>query len=120
LAEYRAQTARIGDALARIFGGDPRVARFLVLEAAGIDAQMRERVLDFYDTAGQLTASYLHHGVRVGYLPADLDVDATARAINGMILAAVLAALRDPDRGAQARMSAAIRRVMYDGIAARP
>src|SRR5436309_690969 len=63
LAGYRAQTVRIGDALARIFGSDPRIARFLLLEAAGIDAEMRERVLDFYDTAAQMTAEYLHHGV---------------------------------------------------------
>lgn len=120
LAEYRAQTERIGDVLARIFGSDPRIARFLLLEAAGIDAEMRERVLDFYETAAQLTAEYLRHGVRVGYLHAELDVDATAKAINGMILAAVLAELRNPDPQAQARMGEAIRRVMYDGIAARP
>jgi hypothetical protein len=58
--------------------------------------------------------------VRVGYLRVDLDVDATARAINGMILAAALAALRNPAPDAQQDMSEAIRRVMYDGIAARP
>lgn len=110
LSEYREQTARIGAALTRIVGSDPRIPRFLLLEAAGIDAEMRDRVLDFHETAAQLTAGYLHHGVRVGYLRADLDVDATARAINGMILAAVLAA--------QKNMSEAIRRVMYDGIAA--
>ncbi|SDW42846.1 DNA-binding transcriptional regulator, AcrR family [Amycolatopsis xylanica] len=119
LAEYRTQTARIGDALAGIFGGDPRLARFLLLEAAGIDAEMRERVLDFYDGAAQLTAAYLSHGVELGYLRADLDVEGSARAINGMILAAVLASLRDPAPESQARLSAAIRRVMYDGIAAR-
>ena len=118
LAEYRAQTARIGEALTRIFGDDPRIARFLVLEAAGIDAQMRERVLDLHDTAARLTAAYLNHGARIGYLPADLDVGPTARAINGMILAAVIAALRDPDARARARMSEAVRRVMYDGITA--
>ncbi|RSM85806.1 TetR/AcrR family transcriptional regulator [Kibdelosporangium aridum] len=119
LAEYRVQSARIGDALSVILGGDPRVARFLLLEAAGIDAEMRERVLDFYETAAQLTAGYLHHGVNLGYLHADLDVDSTARAINGMIIAAVLTSLRDPGPEAQARMSSAIRRVMYDGIAVR-
>lgn len=119
LAEYRAQTTRIGDALGEIFGGDPRLARFLLLEAAGIDAEMRERVLDFYDGAAHLTAAYLRHGVKLGYLRADLDVDGSARAINGMILAAALAGLRDPAPESQARLSAAIRRVMYDGIAAR-
>ncbi|AUI59736.1 TetR/AcrR family transcriptional regulator [Amycolatopsis sp. BJA-103] len=120
LAEYRKQSARIGDALAQIFGSDPRMARFLLLEAAGIDAEMRERVLDFYETAAELTAGYLHHGVHLGYLHEDLDVDATARAINGMILASVLSGLRDPSPDGQAAMSRAVRRVMYDGIATRP
>ncbi|RSN54211.1 TetR family transcriptional regulator [Amycolatopsis sp. WAC 04182] len=120
LAEYRKQSARIGDALARIFGSDPRMARFLLLEAAGIDAEMRERVLDFYETAAELTAGYLHHGVRLGYLHEDLDIDSTARAINGMILASILSELRDPSPERQAAMSRAVRRVMYDGIAAVP
>jgi len=120
LSEYREQTARIGAALTRIFGSDPRIPRFLLLEAAGIDAEMRDRVLDFHETAAQLTAGYLHHGVRVGYLHADLDVNATARAINGMILAGVIAALRNPAPDAQEGMSKAIRRVMYDGIAESP
>jgi AcrR family transcriptional regulator len=119
LTGYRAQTTRIGDALARIFGADPRVARFLLLEAAGIDAEMRDRILDFFETAGHLTASYLRHGVEVGYLHPDLDIEATAQAINGMILGAVIASLRDPAEETQARLGKAIRRVMYDGIAIR-
>jgi AcrR family transcriptional regulator len=118
LAEYRAQTERIGAALARIFGEDPRMARMLLLEAPGIDQEMGARILGFFELATSLTASYLAHGVELGYLPADLDVDNTARAINGMILGSVLAALHDPDLD-QAALSAAIRRVMYDGIAAR-
>jgi AcrR family transcriptional regulator len=118
LEEYRAQTERIGTALARIFGEDPRTARMLLLEAPGIDREMGTRVLGFFELATSLTASYLAHGVELGYLRADLDVDHTARAINGMILGSVLAALHDPAVD-QAALSAAIRRVMYDGIAAR-
>ena len=120
LADYRRQTARIGDALTSVFGSDPRVARFLVLEAAGIDADMRERVLDFHEFAVGLTAGYLEHGVDIGYLRTDLDIASTARAINGMILSGVLAALREPDPAAQERLGTAIRRVMYDGISAPP
>lgn len=120
LDDYREQVARIGESLWSVFGTDPRVARFLLLEAAGIDAEMRERVLDFHDLAADLTAGYLEHGVRVGYLHADLDVDATARAINGMIIAAIIAALRGSEKISDKRMGVAIRRVMYDGIAALP
>lgn len=117
LDDYREQVARIGESLWSVFGADPRVARFLLLEAAGIDAEMRERILDFHDLTAELTAGYLAHGVRVGYLHADLDVAATARAINGMIIAAILAALRGSEISDK-RMGVAIRRVMYDGIAA--
>lgn len=118
LAEYRAQTERIGEALARIFGEDPRIPRMLLLEAPGIDREMGERILGFFELATSLTATYLSHGVEQGYLPADLDVDNTARAINGMILGSVLSLLQRPELD-QRELSAAIRRVMYDGISAR-
>ncbi|KRB77211.1 TetR family transcriptional regulator [Nocardioides sp. Root190] len=117
LEGYRAQSARIGEGLARIFSEDPRVP-LLLLSAAGIDDAMREKMLDLFELTAPLTAEYLEHGVRCGYLRADLDVEPTAQAINGMILGSVLAALRDPTPQRQARLSAAIRAVMYDGIAA--
>lgn len=119
LDAYREQTARIGDALAQIFGEDPRVPRLLLFEAAGIDKAMAARVLDFFELATELTAAYLSHGVELGYLRADLDIENSARAINGMILASAIASLRDPDPDEQRRLSEAVRRMMYDGIAAR-
>lgn len=118
LEEYRAQTVRIGIALADVFGEDPRVPRMLLLEAPGIDKEMSQRILDFYALATSLTAAYVGHGVQEGYLPADLDVDNTARAINGMIMSSVLAALHDPGID-QHKLRLAIQRVMYDGIAGR-
>lgn len=119
LEDYRVQSARIGEALARILLEDPRVPRMLLLEAPGIDAAMAQRILDFFELAATLTGGYLEHGVRLGYLRADLDVDGTARAINGMILGSILAGIANPSATDQRRLSEAIRRVMYDGIAAR-
>jgi AcrR family transcriptional regulator len=119
LEDYRLQSARIGEALARIMLEDPRVPRMLILEAPGIDAAMAEKVLGFHDLAATLTAGYLEHGVKLGYLRADLDIDGTARAINGMILGSMLAGISRPDASDQRRLSEALRRVMYDGIAAR-
>jgi AcrR family transcriptional regulator len=119
LEEYRIQTERIGGVLAKILLEDPRIPRMLIVEAPGIDSDMADRILGFYEMATQLTASYLDHGVELGYLRKDLDIDGTARAINGMILASILAGVAKPDPQEQRRLSEAIRRVMYDGIAAR-
>lgn len=117
LADYRKQSARIGEALARIFMEDPRIPRMLLFEAPGIDRAMSDRILGFFDTATELTAAYLRHGVEFGYLRQDLDVANTARAINGMILSSALAIVQNPEVN-QRELSEAIRRVMYDGIAA--
>lgn len=56
--------------------------------------------------------------MELGYLHADLDVDNTARAINGMILASAITMGQNPEADHR-QVSEAIRRVMYDGIAAR-
>lgn len=118
LDEYRAQTARIGVRLTQILEEDPRVPRMLLIDAPGIDKAMADRVLEFFGLATTLIGAYLSHGVEKGYLPGDLDVDNTARAINGMIVGSVIAGLQDAglDHRAQAE---AIQRVMYDGIAPR-
>lgn len=119
LEAYRDQSQRIGEALGRILLEDPRVPRMILLEAPGIDTAMGQRIVEFYELAASLTADYLRHGVEFGYLRSDLDIDGTARAINGMILGSALAAVQNPDPADQLRLSAAIRQVMYDGIAAR-
>lgn len=119
LQEYRDQSERIGESLARIFLADPRVPRMLIFEAPAIDKEMAERVLGFFELATTLTAEYLAHGVREGYLLASLDVENTARAINGMILGSAIASIQNPDVDQRA-LSAAIRHVMYDGIVAEP
>ncbi|HZP14747.1 MAG TPA: helix-turn-helix domain-containing protein [Nocardioides sp.] len=119
LEAYRDQSQRIGEALGRILLEDPRIPRMIILEAPGIDTAMGQRILEFNEMAAGLTADYLRHGVELGYLRSDLDIDGTARAINGMILGSALAAVHNPDPADQRRLSAALRRVMYDGIAAR-
>lgn len=116
LDEYRAQAERIGDALTQVFTEDPRVIR-LLFEAPGIDSAMAERVLEFNDVATSINTAYMAHGVELGYLRADLDIENTARAINGMILSGALAMLHNPSLDAKA-MNRAIRVVMYEGISA--
>jgi len=118
LAEYRVQSARIGDRLAQIFSEDTRVPRMLFVDAPGIDKAMADRILGFYELATTLTAAYLAHGVEGGYLHEDLDIDNTARAINGMIIGSVIAGLQNPELD-QGVLAKAMRRVMYDGISVR-
>lgn len=117
LEEYATQAERIGEALGRILIDDPRLPR-LVFEAPGIDPDMSNRVLSFFELAGQLNTAYMAHGVATGYLRADLDVEATAAAINGMIIAAMLSAIRRPEPEQARRLSAAIRTLMFEGITA--
>ena len=117
LDEYRVQSARIGERLAQIFTEDPRIPRMLLVDAPGIDKDMADRILGFFEEATALTAAYLSHGVERGYLAPDLDVDNTARAINGMIVGSVISGMQNPDAD-PAALAEAIRRVMYDGIAA--
>jgi AcrR family transcriptional regulator len=118
LEDYRVQSARISERLDQILAEDPRVPRMLFLDAPGIDKAMAQRVLDFYGMANGLTSAYLSHGVELGYLHKDLDVDNTARTIVSMIIGSVIAAVRDPELDRQA-LSEATLRVMYDGISAR-
>ena len=115
IGDYRAQVERIGEALGRILTEDPRLPR-MVLEAPGIDPQMSAKVMDFYELARNLTAQYLAHGVETGYLRGDLDVDATAEAVIGMIIAGMLSAVQQPSRVQQRRLAKAIQSLMFEGI----
>ncbi|WP_433594082.1 TetR/AcrR family transcriptional regulator [Nocardia sp. CA-145437] len=116
LEEYRAQVDRIGDALNRIFLEDRRVAQLLLFQATGIDSELTERLYGLLDTADALTAGYLEHGVEHGYLRADLDTVNTARAVTGMLLAAIVHGIRTPDPQAVDNLSHAIRALLIDGV----
>jgi AcrR family transcriptional regulator len=116
LQEYRDQTGRIADAFTDLLLDDPRVARIVLFEATSVDPELTERFLDFIDAAAALNAAYLARGVELGYLRPDLDVEYTARAINGMIIAAALNGIRDPKPATQKRFANAVRQLMYEGM----
>jgi AcrR family transcriptional regulator len=117
LDEYRKQADAITDALMGVFSNDLRAARFLLMHAAAVDDEMFERVLTFYDMAASIQSGYLRHGVTAGYFRPDLDVDAAARAVNGMILAAVMYRLRDPSPEVFDRLTQTSREIIYFGLA---
>ncbi|MFI7665244.1 TetR/AcrR family transcriptional regulator [Nocardia sp. NPDC049526] len=116
LDEYRAQVDRIGAALTRILVDDRRVAQLLLFHATGIDDELTARLYGLLDMADALTASYLSHGVELGYLRADLDTKYTAKAVTGMLLAGIVHGLRNPDEAAVQELNEAIRRLLIDGV----
>jgi AcrR family transcriptional regulator len=113
LEQYREQVERIARALLKVVHDDPRIARLLLLEATGIDHDLTGRILDLLDTFRSLTAEYLRHGVDAGFLRSDLDVTETARALNGMVYAGALEAVRAGPVGDR-YLEAAIA-LMFDG-----
>lgn len=119
--EYRAQVRRIGDGLFELFTADPALARLFYVEAVGADHEFSERWIALQATFADVTARYLQNGVDRGFLPADLDVEVSARAVNGMIFAGLLAGISRPDSqdepGERDRWVAGITRLMFDGIA---
>lgn len=119
LREYREQCERIAEAVVGLIVEDPRVFRILLVEATSVDPALTDQVLDFLETATALIAPYLAHGVELGYLRPDLDVDNTARAINGMIVGGILHGLRRPEADATRQLADAVLAVMFDGIAYR-
>jgi AcrR family transcriptional regulator len=117
LDEYRGQCTRIGAALNEICN-DLRVVRLLLIEAASIDPEMRQRIDGMFDVAVMLTGGYFEHGRELGYLRADLDTHATGRVIIAIVLGLAMMGLNpamDPD--ARRRAVEAGIRVMFDGIA---
>lgn len=115
-AEYREQAARIATALADI-SSDVRMMRLLLIEAASTDADLRQRIDGMFDLATQLNAGYYEHGRQLGYLRADLDTTATARAVVGMIFGLAMIGLNPAltDENRTATIQAAVR-LMFDGI----
>lgn len=116
LNAYRDQVARIAAALAGITN-DLNVVRLILVEAASIDTDLRERVDALFDFAVTVTAGYYEHGRDRGYLRADLDTTATARAVVGMILGLAMMGLNPAlDTDVRAASVAAATRLMLDGI----
>ena len=118
LQQYRDQVQRIADALHALVNDDPRIVRLLLVQAGGIDADVEAKVYRMLDSAAQVTAAYLENGRDRGFLRPDVDCQATAEALVGLIIGGSLLALRKPDdRDAQERYKQAAITLMFEGIA---
>jgi AcrR family transcriptional regulator len=118
LAQYRAQVTRIGHRLYELFAADPALGRLVFVDLAAVDDELRARLLAAYELFAGYTAAYLRNGVDKGFLRADLDVETTARVINGMIFEGAAQVSRVDDPGPlRERWIAAVVTLMFEGLA---
>jgi AcrR family transcriptional regulator len=116
LAEYRGQVSRIASGLADI-SSDLNVVRLILMAAASIDTDLRERVDALFDFAVTFATGYYEHGRDRGYVRPDVDPTATARAVVGMIFGLAMIGI-NPTLGDDGRANsvAAATRLLLDGI----
>jgi AcrR family transcriptional regulator len=117
LAEYRAQVERIGHRLYELFAADRALGRLVFFDLAAVDDELRERLHAAHELFAAYTASYLRNGVDRGFLRGDLDVETTARIVNGMIFEGAAQVTRSEDpRPLRDRWIRAVITLMFDGI----
>ena len=115
--EYREQTARILERMFGLIDDDPMVMRFFHAQSLVVDA---DRMYAAFDAYARFSARFLENGVRRGFLRADLDVEVTSQALNGIIFEGTRRALRTPQPAEmRRRWIDAGTALMFDGIAAR-
>jgi AcrR family transcriptional regulator len=119
LEDYEAQLARLGVSLSKILHETPGLFRILLLEATSIDPEMTRRITDFFDWCARQVDAYFENGMRQGFLRSDLDRQATAHVLVGMIFSTILMTINAGDPDLLKRMNSAVRRMLLDGIASR-
>ncbi|WP_354698980.1 hypothetical protein DSM112329_04679 [Paraconexibacter sp. AEG42_29] len=103
------QLRAITERLFALLDEEPGLVQVILLEATAIDEELTYRILGLVDTFGAVTASYLEHGVRAGFVRRDLNVKAVGRGVNALVLPSLLEAVRGG-------VSAAERRELSEGL----
>ena len=119
LQDYEGQLARLGVSLSKILHETPGLFRILLLEATSIDPEMTRRITDFFDWCARQVDAYFENGIQQGFLRSDLDKEATAHLLVGMIFSTILMTINAGDQELLKRMNSAVRRMLLDGIASR-
>lgn len=117
LAEFRDQVRRLVMSIDEIVS-DLRVVRLLVIESLSVDAALEERVFGGLDLLIGLATAYLDQGRQAGFLRADLDSAATARAMVAMALGGSVQGLSpNLDRRTRDAAIEAALLIVFEGIA---
>ena len=121
LVEYRAQVERIGHRLYELFAADRALGRLVFFDLGAIDDDLRGRLHAAHELFADYTSSYLRNGVTKGFLRPDLDVETTARIVNGMIFEGAAQVTRSVDpTPLRDRWIRAVITLMFDGISPTP
>jgi AcrR family transcriptional regulator len=99
LEEYEAQIERIARRLYDLVDQDRAVARLIFEEAISV-REIGGELQTAMDAFAAMTAAYLMHGQRLGFLRTDFDAEIAARAINAMIFEGARHVLRAKNGGA--------------------
>jgi AcrR family transcriptional regulator len=104
LDEFIEQVRSIAERLFTLTQEEPELLKLVLVEASAIDDELKARLLGLENTLSAMMASYLNHGVRAGWLRADLDTEMVAHGMNAMIVPGFLLALHGqatPERRAR-------------------
>lgn len=116
LEEYEAQIERIARRLYDLVDQDRAVARLIFEEAISV-REIGGELQQAMDAFATMTAAYLMHGQRLGFLRTDFDAEIAARAINAMIFEGARHVLRaENGRMALEQWSKEIGRMFIRGI----
>lgn len=77
----------------------PALLRLVILDAIAVDAEMKARLFGLYGTLSAMTASYLEHGQRSGWVRPEADPMAVARAAIALVTPGLLLVLRGEAAG---------------------
>ena len=115
LDEYRAQTFRLAAALGQALLVNRDLTRIFLREAVGLNDEVDAQVDRAMDLLADFTSAFIRNGVDKGFLR-KVDVETTARCVNGMIFEAARQALKRPESTNLALWAQTITTLMFDGL----
>jgi AcrR family transcriptional regulator len=121
LEDYAVQVWRIGEKLLRFYTSHPYSQGAIFYDSLGMDDEAARRVSAAFDVIALYTESYLRHGVRKGFLKADLNVKQTAILVNATMLEIARRLYREsnPEKALGEWMGTAMT-IVLDGALAHP
>lgn len=98
LAEFRDFAVNLGMAYIDIVTEDPRLSRLTLLQSTAVDREMTEQFCRNFDAGAAAVAGLLYDAIEIGYVRADIDVEAVADSIVAIPFGIMMRHGHEPDR----------------------